>query len=87
MRKAKKILIVVFLLLIDIALYFFLGLLMLNYEDFYLAEDGPWYSLESMTNQEMIVWIAYQGWFVLNGTAMVYFVYYWINKKRPYNTK
>ena len=58
----KRLLIIALLLIIDFAVYLFPGLMMMNYEDFYTPEDGPWYSLESMSTMEKVIWFAYQGW-------------------------
>ena len=78
----KRVLLVALIIIIDLFLYLFLGLMMMNYEDFYTPEDGPWYSLESMTTQEMLIWFAYHGWFVLNSIILIFLTYKWIKKKR-----
>ncbi len=78
----KRILIVALLLAVDLAVFVFLGLLMMNYEDFYMPEDGPWYSFQSMSSQEIFIWFAYQGWFVINVFILIYFIYRWIKKIR-----
>lgn len=71
------------LVLVDLVIYLFLGLLMMDYEDFYTPGDGPWYSLASMTTQQKLIWFAYQGWFVLNGFLLIGLIYRWIKKKPP----
>ena len=73
----KRGLIVILIIIIDL----FLGLMMMNHEDFYNLEDGPWYSLESMTTQEMLIWFAYQGWFVLNAIILIFLTYKWRKRK------
>jgi hypothetical protein len=58
-----------------------LGMMMMNYEDFYMPSDGPWYSVESMTTQQLLVWFAYQAWYVLNGLLLIGLTYRWIKKR------
>jgi len=82
MQLMKRILLAISLLLIDAALYFFLGLLMMNYEDSYTPAKGPWYSLQSMTISEMLIWFAYQGWFIANGAIGVYLMYRGVRKRK-----
>ena len=45
----KNILIGIVLIIFDLVIYIFLGLMLMNYEDFYDESKGSFYSLESMT--------------------------------------
>lgn len=54
--------------------------MMMNYEDFYTPNSGPWYSLESMSKQDMIIWFAYIGWFLLNALLLIILTYKWVKK-------
>lgn len=81
--RILKILILIF---IDFSIYIFLLLNLMNYEDFYTIEKGPWYSLQSMNMKEKIVWVAYISWFVINGIMFIYFfikfLKYLVNEKK-----
>jgi len=76
----KRILIIVLIILVDLAIYFLLTLTMINYEDSYIPEEGPWYSLESMSIQEMLTWFAYQAWLIINVAVIAYLIYRWIKR-------
>ena len=81
-----RIFIITAILLLDLFLYFFLGLMMMNYEDFYTPADGPWYSLQSMDTQEQLIWFSYISWFVLNGIAILLLLKKFVSRsffKRP----
>ncbi len=84
MRKIKRIVIVLFIIFVDIAIFLFLGLLLMNYEDFYMEEDGPWYSLESMDLTDKLIYFGYNFWIFLNVIILMYLIIRFI-KKRPYN--
>ena len=71
----KRIILIAIILIFDLSVYLFLGLMMMNYEDFYTPEKGPWYSIASMSKREVIIWFAYQGWIVLNIFVAVFLVY------------
>lgn len=53
--KLINIIYVLAILIADIFLYVFLGLLFMGYEDFYDESKGPWMSLQSMTTRDKIV--------------------------------
>jgi len=48
----RNILIAIDIILLDIAVYIFLGLMLMGYEDFYDESKGEYWSLESMTLDE-----------------------------------
>lgn len=87
MFKLKNIIIAFGLLIIDLAIYLFLGLMMMGYEDFYDESKGPWYSLESMTTEQKFYYISLEIWNVLNLLIIAYFLYrlFRIIKKKRLN--
>lgn len=78
-----KVIKVLTFVVIDLALYIFLGLMMLNYEDFYVPSDGPYYSLQSMTTGEKLIWFAYIAWFILNGLIVLRMMYKLYRRYHP----
>jgi len=58
----KNFLIGILIIVIDLGIYIFLGLLMMNYEDFYEESEGEYWSLASMTTSEKITYIGLNIW-------------------------
>jgi hypothetical protein len=52
----------------------------MNYDDFYDASKGEYWSLESMTFWQKVNYISFNLWFVLN-IALIGYVIYRIIKK------
>jgi hypothetical protein len=75
MRVLKIILITLALVAFDIAVYIFLGLLLMNYEDFYGESEGEYWSLGSMTLSEKLTYIGWNVWHVVNLVAAGYVIY------------
>lgn len=71
----KKIVLAVFVILIDIAVYIILGILLMDYTDFYDESKGAYWSLESMTLQQKITYILFNCWIVLNALIGIYLIY------------
>jgi hypothetical protein len=71
----KKTFIVIGLLLIDLVIYLFLGLMLMNYDDFYQESDGEYWSLESMDMNDKIIFISFNAWQVLNVLLALYIAY------------
>lgn len=55
----RNILIAIGIILLDIAVYIFLGLMLMGYEDFYDESKGEYWSLESMTLDEKFYYIGF----------------------------
>ncbi len=90
MRKVfsvKNILISTVLILFDLAVYLFLGILLMNYDDFYDESKGEYWSLESMTFWQKANYIGLNLWHVINLIVIGYVIYRVIKKirKTPYN--
>ena len=71
----KQILIGLIIILVDGFVYIALGLLLMNYEDFYDESEGPYWSLSSMTTSEKITYIGFEAWNVINIAAAVYILF------------
>lgn len=80
MKTSKRILLFVLFIIIDIALWIIIGLIILNYEDFYDESEGEYFSLVSMTNVEKIAYFAYFIWIILNVALIIYIAYRLIKK-------
>jgi hypothetical protein len=50
----------------DILVYIFLGILLMGYDDNYMASKGVYGSLKSMTSTEKIIYILFQFWNLVN---------------------
>lgn len=78
MRKLftiKNILIGIGLIIFDLAIYIFLGLALLNYEDFYDESKGAYFSLESMTFWQKVSYISLNIWYVVNIIFIGFLIY------------
>ncbi len=73
--SVNNIFIAVGLIVVDLAVYIFLGLLLMNYDDFYDESEGPYWSLESMTTSEKITYIGLNIWHVINLIVVGIIVY------------
>lgn len=71
----KNILIGIGLMILDLVVYIFLGLMLMNYEDFYDESKGRYYSLESMTFLEKISYISLNLWYFINIIFIGFLVY------------
>lgn len=73
--KLKHIAIGLGIIIFDLAVYITLGLLLMNYDDFYTESEGEYWSLESMTLSEKATYIGLNLWNVLNLVLLAYLVY------------
>jgi hypothetical protein len=62
----KKTAIIVLLILLDIVIFIFFGLLLMDYEDAYVESKGAYFSLSSMTLDQKVIYISYQSWIFLH---------------------
>jgi hypothetical protein len=65
----------------------FLGLLLMDYDDFYEPSKGEYFSLACMTARQKMVWIAYNIWIWLNLIAIGLIVYKLVRKSFKQNLK
>jgi hypothetical protein len=78
----KKFLLYFLLLFLDVAIYFLIGLILLNYEDFYDESLGEYWSLNSMNFIEKIAYFGYFFWWIFNVILFIYIIYKIILKQR-----
>lgn len=68
----KNILIWLAIIAVDIFVFIALGLLLMNYDDFYESSKGEYWSLASMNSTEKVIYICYNAWIVLNIIGLLY---------------
>jgi hypothetical protein len=73
------------IIVVDLAIYFIFGLLLMSYDDFYDASKGEYWNLGSMTRTEQATYIGLNAWNIINLFAIGYVIYKLINRAR-YNT-
>ncbi|WP_298481402.1 hypothetical protein [uncultured Maribacter sp.] len=61
--------------LVDLAIYVVLGLLLMDYDDFYDESEGAYWSLESMTTSQKTTYIGLNIWHVINVIIIGYVIY------------
>jgi|GEM_PF-1038249 len=71
----KNIAIGIGLIIFDIAVYIVLGLLLMNYDDFYDESKGEYWSLESMTASQKATYIGLNFWHIVNIIIFGYLIY------------
>jgi hypothetical protein len=63
------------LIIFDLAVYVILGLLLMNYDDFYDESKGEYWSLESMTTSQKATYIGLNIWDIVNIIIIGYVIY------------
>ncbi|WP_341225570.1 hypothetical protein [uncultured Arcticibacterium sp.] len=71
----KNILIAIGIILFDLSVYVFLGLLLMNYDDFYDESKGEYWSLESMDFWQKANYIGLNIWHLINLIVIGYVIY------------
>ena len=71
----KNISIGIGLTITDLAVYIFLGLMLMSYDDFYDESKGAYFSLESMTFWQKINYISLNLWHLINLIFIGFLVY------------
>ncbi|MBD0725822.1 hypothetical protein B6A10_11570 [Flavobacterium sp. L1I52] len=80
----KNILIGIGLIVFDLAVYLFLGLMLMNYDDNYEESKGEYFSLASMTFWQKVNYISLHIWHLLNVIVIIYLLYQiivWLKKR------
>jgi len=75
MSILKNVVIGLAIILLDLAVYIFLGLLLMNYDDFYDESKGEYWSLDSMTFWQKFNYIALHIWHLVNALFLAYIIY------------
>ncbi len=82
----RNILIGTVIIAIDLAIYLFLGVMLMSYDDFYDERKGAYFSLESMTTAQKINYIGFDIWGIINLMVIAFIIYRLIKKNLPKNT-
>lgn len=67
-------------IVIDICVFLFLGLYLMNYEDFYNESKGEFWSLASMETDQKIAYICYIAWIIMNIIGVISILIYYGRK-------
>ncbi|MBA0885060.1 hypothetical protein [Flavobacterium undicola] len=81
----KNILIGMGLIVFDLAVYLFLGVMLMGYDDFYEESKGEYGSLESMTFWQKTNYISLNLWNLINIIFIVFLIYKIVNKIKNNN--
>lgn len=75
------------IILIDLVVYVILGMLLMQYDDFYDESQGAYWSLESMNFWQKVNYVGLNLWHLINLILIGYLIYRFIRKlrKTPYN--
>ncbi|QCR21916.1 hypothetical protein [Pontibacter sp. SGAir0037] len=76
----KSFIIGIGIILIDLAVYIFFGLLLMNYDDFYDESKGEYWSWESMSGFDKAVVSGIHVWNFINVMGVCYLAYKAIKK-------
>jgi hypothetical protein len=71
----KNILIGIGLIVLDLAVYLFLGVMLMEYDDSYEESKGEYWSLESMTFWQKVNYISVYIWYLVNIIFIVFLIY------------
>ena len=61
------------IVLLDLFMFFFLGVLLMIYDDNYDSSKGEYWSLASMNAKEKAIYLSYNFWCVINVIVLIYF--------------
>ena len=78
--KLKHLIGFILILALDFAVYIVLGLLMMNYDDFYDESKGEYWSWESMNATDKLVFSSLQIWNIINIIAVGFLIYFIIKR-------
>lgn len=76
----KNILIGIGLIIFDLAVYLFLGVMLMCYDDTYEESKGEYWSLKSMTFGQKVIYISFNLWNLINIVLIVFLIYKIVKK-------
>jgi hypothetical protein len=82
-----KILVGIVIVVFDLFVYIILGLLLMNYDDFYNESKGEYWSFESMTTSDKLAVIGLNFWHVVNLISLGAIIYKLIKKFKARTTE
>ena len=74
-EKFKSIIKWTIILIVDFIVYIFLGLLLMDYDDFYDESKGEYWSLSRMTTFHKVIYISFNIWIILNALLAIFIIY------------
>ena len=74
-EKFKSIIKWTIILIVDFIVYIFLGLLLMDYDDFYDESKGEYWSLSRMTIFHKVIYISFNIWIILNALLAIFIIY------------
>ena len=85
--SVRNIFIGIGVIFLDLAVYIVLGLLLMNYDDFYEESKGEYWRLESMTFWQKVNYIGLNLWHLTNLLLLGYVIYRIIKKLKKNTLK
>lgn len=76
----KNIIIGIGVILLNLAIYLFLGVMLIGYDDFYEESKGEYFSLASMTFWQKVNYISLYLWCLINIILLVFLIFKILNK-------
>lgn len=76
----KNILIAIGLIVFDLVVYLFLGVMLMGYDDTYEESKGEYWSLASMTFWQKVNYISLYLWYLVNIIFIIFLIYKMLNK-------
>lgn len=76
----KNILIAIGLIVFDLVVYLFLGVMLMCYDDTYEESKGEYWSLASMTFWQKVNYISFNLWLLINVILIVFLIYKIVKK-------
>ncbi len=78
--KWKHLLLGALFIFIDLMIYIFIGLILMNYEDFYDESEGEYWTWASMTSLEKAAYLGLHIWYLINLVVIGYLIYQLIKR-------
>jgi hypothetical protein len=87
-RKIRAINVLFYIALIaaDLIILVFLGMLLMGYEDNYDISKGEYWSFKSMTKSEIVIYVIYDLWYIINGILILRFIYLFYKRLKAFLT-
>ncbi|WP_343330563.1 hypothetical protein [Polaribacter staleyi] len=71
----KNVILGILFILLDLVVYIFLGIAMMDYDDFYEESKGEYMSLESMDTFQKSIFISMNIWNIINILLVIFIIY------------
>ncbi len=71
----KNIILGILFILVDLVVYIFLGVAMMDYDDFYEGPQSKYMSLETMNTFQKSIFISLSIWNIINIIIVIFIIY------------